>query len=72
MATLSLIDRLSRAVDLLEQRSQLGSLKVVKVRRGFDEDAYAAQDRHFATHPEDRDASIIIYKFFDSNEMVGI
>ena len=39
MVTASLISRLSQAVDLIEQRSQQNRpWKVVKVRRGFNED----------------------------------
>ena len=70
MVTTSFISRLCRAVDLIEQRSQQNRpLKVVKVRRGFREDPDAARARHFAAHPEDRDANIVIFKFFDEEEM---
>ena len=66
MVTASLISRLSRAVDLIEQRSQQNRpLKVVNVRCGYHEDRDAACDRHFAAHPEDRDANIVIFKFHD-------
>ena len=66
MVTASLISRLSRAVDLIEKRSQRSRpLKVVKVRCGYHEDRDAACDRHFAAHPEDRDANIVILKFHD-------
>jgi hypothetical protein len=66
MVTVSSINRLSRAVDLIENRSQQGRpLKIVQVRRGYDEDPDAALDRHFAAHPEDRDANIVIFKFCD-------
>jgi hypothetical protein len=65
MVTTTYINRLSHAVDLIEQRSQSRTPKIVKVRRGFEEDADAALDRHFAAHPEDRDANIVIYKFYD-------
>jgi hypothetical protein len=71
MVKASFISRLSRAVDLIEQRSQQNRpLKVVKVRRGFKEDPDAAKARHFAAHPEDRDANIVIFKFCDDEEMV--
>ena len=61
MVTTSFISRLSRAVDLIEQRSQQNRpLKIVKVRRGFKEDPDAARDRHFAAHPEDQDADVVI------------
>ena len=29
------------------------------------EDPDAALDRHFAAHPEDQDANVVIYNFFD-------
>ena len=62
MVKASFISRLSRAVDLIEQRSQQNRpLKIVKVRRGFKEDPDAARDRHFAAHPEDRDATIVVF-----------
>ena len=70
MATASLISRLSQAVDQIEQRlKQNRPLKVVKVRRVCDEDRDAAKDRHFAAHPEDRDANIVIFDFCDDEEM---
>ena len=66
MVTASLISRLSRAVDLIEQRSQQNRpWKVVNVRCGYHEDRDAACDRHFAAHPEDRDANVVIFKFHD-------
>ena len=34
--------------------------KVVKVRCGYHEDRNVARDRHYASHPEDRDADIVI------------
>jgi hypothetical protein len=67
MVTVSFINRLSHAVDVLENRSEQGRpFKVVKVRRGYDEDPDAARDRHFTTHPEDRDADVVIFKFCDA------
>ena len=72
MVTTSFISRLSRAVDEIEKRCQQDRpLKVVKVRRGFKEDPDAARDRHFAAHPEDFDANIVIFKFYDDDEMAG-
>ena len=72
MVTTSFISRLSRAVDLIEQRSQQNRpLKIVKVRRGYKEGPDAARDRHFAAHPEDRDANIVIFDFYDDEEMAG-
>ena len=62
MVNASLISRLSHAVDLIEQRNQQKRpWKVVKVRCGFDEDRVAAKARHFAAHPEDRDATIVVF-----------
>jgi len=43
----------------------------VKVRRGFKEDPDAAKARHFAAHPEERDANIVIFKFCDDEEVAG-
>ncbi len=66
MVNASLISRLSHAIDLIEQRSQqVRPLKVVTVRRGYHEDPDAAVDRHFAAHPEDRGANVVIYNFFN-------
>ena len=65
MVNASLISRLSHAVDLIEQRSQHNRpWKVVTVRRDLHEDGNAACDRHFAAHPEDQDANVVIYNFF--------
>ena len=69
MVTTSFISRLSRAVDLIEQRSQQNRpWKVVTVRRGYKENPDAALDRHYAAHPEDRDANIVIFEFYDDEE----
>ena len=65
MVNASLISRLSHAVDLIERQSQQGRPpKIVQVRRGYDEDPDAARARHFAAHPEDRDANIVIFEFY--------
>ena len=48
---------------------QKPSVKVVKVRCGYHEDRDAAQDRHYAAHPEDRDANIVLLDFCDDEEM---
>jgi hypothetical protein len=62
MVTTSFINRLSRAVDQIEKRlQQNGPLKVVTVRYGVGEDRNVAQDRHFAAHPEDQDADVVIF-----------
>ena len=66
MVTASLINRLSQAVDQIEERRNLNRpWKVVTVRRGLKEDSDAALDRHFAAHPEDQDANVVIYNFFN-------
>jgi hypothetical protein len=70
MVNASLISRLSHAVDQIEQRSQQSRpLKIVKVRRGFEEDGNTAQERHFAAHPEDRDANVVLFNFCDDEEL---
>ncbi len=69
MVTVSFINRLSHAVDEIENRSQPARpLKVVQIRRSIHEDADAARDRHFAAHPEDRGADVIIFEFYDDKE----
>ena len=65
MVTASFINRLSQAVDKIESQSQPRSWKVVQIPRGYDEDPDAARDRHFAAHPEDRDADVVIWDFCD-------
>ena len=70
MVNASLISRLSHAVDVIEQRSQQNSpLKVVTVRRGYGEHGDAACDRHYAAHPEDRGANVVIFKFCHDEEL---
>jgi len=55
---------------LIEKRIQQNRpLKVVKVRRGLKEDPDAARARHFAAHPEDRGANVVIFKFCDDEEL---
>jgi hypothetical protein len=61
MVNASLISRLSHAVDLIEQRSKQNPKKLVTIRCRRDEDTDAARDRHFAAHPEDRDATIVVF-----------
>ena len=65
MVTASFINRLSEAVERIESQSQPRQWKVVEVRRDPEEDTDAALERHFAAHPEDRDANVVIWKFFD-------
>ena len=68
MVTASLISRLSHAVDEIERRSQqIRPWKVVTVRRGLKEDPDAARERHYAAHPEDQDANVVIFNFFDED-----
>ena len=70
MVNASLISRLSHAVDEIEKRSQQNRpWKIVKVRRGLHEDGNAARDRHYAAHPEDRGANVVIFKFCDDEEL---
>ena len=64
MVNASLITRLSHAVDQIESRIQPRPWKVVQIRRNLDEDPDVARDRHYAVHPEDRDADVVIWKFF--------
>ena len=42
---------------------------IVKVRRGWQEDLDVALDRHYAGHPEDRSANIVLFKFCDDEEL---
>jgi hypothetical protein len=63
MVTASFISRLSEAVDRIESRSQPRPWKVVTVPRGYHEDPDVARERHYAAHPEDRDADVVIWHF---------
>ena len=66
MVNASLISRLSRVLDQIEGRRKLNRpWKVVTVRRDIGEAEDVARDRHYALHPEDRDADVVIWKFFD-------
>ena len=72
MVNASLISRLSHAVDEIEKRSQQNRpWKVVTVRRGLHEDGNAARDRHYAAHPEDRGANIVLFEFYDDEELAN-
>ena len=63
MVTASFISRLSRAVDAIEERRrQNRPMKVVEVQRRVGEDRDAAQARHFAAHPVDADADVVIFQ----------
>ena len=71
MVSASVISRLSQAVDQIEKRLKRNRpWKVVQVRCSYHEDRDAACDRHFAAHPEDRDANIVILKFYDEKMAV--
>ena len=62
MVTTSFISRLSQAVDQIENRLKQNRLKkFVTIRCRRDEDTDAARDRHFAAHPEDRDATTVVF-----------
>lgn len=63
MVTTSFINRLAHAVELIEQRTQQKPLKTVRVLRDWREHGDVACDRHFAAHPEDRDADIVLFHF---------
>jgi hypothetical protein len=65
MVATSFINRLSEAVDRIESRSQPRPWKVVTVPRGYHEDPDKARTRHYATHPEDRDADVLIWHLHD-------
>jgi hypothetical protein len=65
MVTASFINRLSEAVDRVESQMQPRPWKVVTVPRGCHEDPDAALDRHYAAHPQDRDADVLIWHFLD-------
>ena len=70
MVNASFINRLSQAIDVIEQRSQQKRpLTIIKIRCGFDEDREVARARHYAAHPEDRGANVVIFKFCDDEEI---
>jgi hypothetical protein len=46
------------------------SWKVVTVRRGYKEDPDVARERHYAAHPDDRDADVVIWNFFDDKRTI--
>ncbi len=71
MVTASFINRLSQAVDRIESQSQPRPWKVVTVPRGYHEDPDFALDRHYAAHPEDRDANVVIWHLHDEEGTVG-
>ena len=71
MVTASFINRLSQAVDRIENRSQPRPWKVVQIYCGYDEDMDAACARHYADHPEDCDADVVIRLFNDPKRTAG-
>ena len=68
MVSVSFLNKLSRAVDEIESRSEPRQWQVVTVRRGYNEDPDAARERHYAAHPEDRHADVVIWHFLDDQE----
>ncbi len=64
MVTTSFINRLSQAVDRIESQMQPRSFKVVEMYCPPGEDMEVSKARHYKTHPEDRDADVIIRRFF--------
>ena len=60
MVSVSFLSKLSRAVDEIERRSEPRPWKVVQIRCGYGEDMDVARARHYAAHPEDRDADVVI------------
>jgi hypothetical protein len=55
---------------VLENRSQQNRpWKVVQIRRDIGEDPDVARERHYAVHPEDRDANVVIWNFFDDKRI---
>ena len=63
MVTASYISRLSQAVDQIEQRLKKKSpLKVITARYRREEGREVAKERHFAAHPEDRGANVVIFR----------
>ena len=70
MVTASFINRLSQAVDRIESQRQPRPWKVVQIRRDIGEDEDVALVRHYAVYPEDRDADVVIWKFFDDKRTV--
>ena len=71
MVATSFINRLSHAIDQIEKRSQPPRpFRVVKIRRGWNEDPDVAAARHYAAHPEDRDADVGIFEFCHDADVV--
>ena len=72
MVTASFINRLSHAIDQIEKRSQPARpFKVVTVRRGYHEEPDVARERHYAAHPDDRGADVVIFEFYDDEGTAG-
>ena len=52
---------LERRLSKLEASISSRPQKLVTIRCCRDEDSDAARDRHFAAHPEDRDATLVVF-----------
>jgi DNA invertase Pin-like site-specific DNA recombinase len=55
----------------LRKERQLEGMASAKAR-GVDKGriaSNAARDRHYVTHPEDRGANIVIFEFYDDEEL---
>lgn len=66
MVTASFINRLSHAIDVIEMRTHEGKpYKIVKIRHRYDEDPHSARERHYASHPEDRGAEVVLFEFYE-------
>jgi len=70
MVTASFLHRISHTIDQIENRSQPRPWKVVTVPRGYHEDPGVARNRHYAAHPEDRFADILLWHFHDDKEQL--
>ena len=69
MVNASLINRLSQAADEIEKRlKQNRPWRIVKVRRGYDEDGNVALDRHFSAHPEDQGTNVVLFEFYEDDD----
>jgi hypothetical protein len=68
MVSVSFLNRLSQAVDRIENQSQPRPFKVAQIFCGYDEEWDFARARHYAARPQDRDADVIIRLFHDPKE----
>ena len=58
------IERMRFHLELFDAPRERAKMLIRSVRRGYHEDGNAARDRHFAAHPEDRGANIVIFEFY--------